>query len=113
LERKHAVVDGCLSKAVMLATQDRPMVKLEAGRLLRRKKSYAQAMAYLNEALQALPESALAWYELGCCQAKMGLTQAYHSLQEALRMHPHWELATTALQGLERGGLWRRLFKRT
>ena len=113
LERKHAVVDGCLSKAVMLAGKDKPVIKLEAGRLLRRKKSYPQAMAYLNEALQALPKSALAWYELGCCQAKMGLSQACHSLQEALRIHPYWEPAGAALQGLENGGgFWRRIFKR-
>lgn len=112
LERKHAVVDGCLSKAIVLADQDKPIVKLEAGRLLRRKKSFAQAMRFLNEALQALPESALAWYELGCCQARMGLSQTAHSLEEALRIHPHWDQAVEALHGLESGGFWRRLFKR-
>jgi tetratricopeptide (TPR) repeat protein len=112
LERKHAVVDGCLSKAISLATADKATIKLEAGRLLRRKKSYARAMAYLNEALQTLPESALAWYELGCCQARMGLSQASHSLEEALRIHPHWDLASEALQGIEGRGFWGRLFKR-
>jgi Tfp pilus assembly protein PilF len=112
LERKHAVVDGCLSKAITLAAEDKATIKLEAGRLLRRKKSYARAMAHLNEALQALPESALAWYELGCCQAKMGLSQASHSLQEALRIHPHWDQATEAMQGIQGRGFWGRLFKR-
>ena len=73
---------------------------------------YARAMTYLNEALGALPESALAWYELGCCQARMGLSQAGHSLEEALRLHAHWDRAQEALQGLAGRGFWGRLFKR-
>ena len=112
LDRQEAIVDGCISKAITLATEDKPIVKLEAGRLLRRKRSYPRAMGFLNEALQTLPKSALAWYELGCCQNQMGLSQATHSLQEALRLHPHWRQARDALQRHDNRGFFRRLFRK-
>lgn len=112
LERKSAVVDGCISKAITLATEEKSIIKLEAGRLLRRKRSFAQAIGILEDALTQLTQSALTWYELGCCQQQLGLSQAHHSLQEALRLHPHWPAAQQALTQGGRRGLWRRLFGR-
>ncbi len=112
MDRQEAIVDGCINKAIALSTEDKAIVKLEAGRLLRRKKSYAQAMGFLNEALQTLPKSALAWYELGCCQNQMGLPQATRSLQEALRLHPNWNLAADTLRRHENRGFFGRLFRR-
>ena len=112
LDRKDAIVDGCLSKAVALASKDKDIVKLEAARLLRQKKSFHRAMGLLNEVIIKLPKSALAWYELGCCQGHMGLSQASHSLEEALRLRPHWHCAEDALQRFCNRGFFGRLFRR-
>jgi tetratricopeptide (TPR) repeat protein len=109
LDRNDSVVDGCLSKAVGTAGQDATVVRLEAARLLRRRRAYPAAMGHLQEVVKALPTSALAWYELGCCQRSMGLTQAQTSIEQALRLHPGWSVAQDALRRCK-GGFWRRLF---
>lgn len=110
LDRKDAIVDGCLSKAITLATQDKDIIKLEAARLLRQKKSFHRAMGLLNEVITKLPKSALAWYELGCCQGHLGLSQARHSLEEALRLRPHWHATKEALKRIDNRGFLGRLF---
>ncbi len=112
LDRKTAIVDGCISKAITLATNEKPIIKLEAGRLLRRKKSYPRAIGHFEDALTQLSDSALAWYELGFCQKKLGLSRAHHSLQEALRLHPHWNLALEAMNQRGGGGFWGRVLGR-
>jgi len=109
LDRNDSVVDGCLSKAMGAAGQDATVVRLEAARLLRRRRAYPAAMGHLQEVVKVLPASALAWYELGCCQRSMGLAQAQTSIEQALRLHPHWSVAEQALKLCE-GGFWRRLF---
>ncbi|MCF7975105.1 MAG: hypothetical protein K9N55_14930 [Phycisphaerae bacterium] len=112
MDRQEAIVDGCLSKAIALATQDKDIIKLEAARLLRRKRHFHRAVGLLNEVIIKMPKSALAWYELGCCQGHLGLNQTTHSLEEALRLRPHWHCADEALQRFSRRGFFGRLFKR-
>ena len=112
LDRSDSVVDGCISKAVGLAGGDAGAVKLEAARLLRRRGSYAGAGGLLQEVLKVLPKSALAWYELGCCQQALGRAEARASLEQSLRFHPDWPVARQALTRC-RGGFWRRLFGRS
>ena len=109
LDRNDSVVDGCLSKAIGAAGQDATVVRLEAARLLRRRRAYPAAMAHLQEVVKAMPTSALAWYELGCCQQSMGLAQAQAGIEQALRLHPHWSVAEQALRRCK-GGFWRQLF---
>jgi tetratricopeptide (TPR) repeat protein len=111
LDRKDSVVDGCLSKAIATAGQDTAVVRLEVARLLRRRRAYPAAVGHLQEVVKVLPGSALAWYELGCCQQALGLAHAETSLAEALRLHPHWPAAEQALK--RRGGFWSRLFGRS
>lgn len=112
LERKSAVVDGCISKAIALAHEDKNIIKFEAGRLLRRKKSFPQAITFLEEALGQFPKAALVWYELGCCQQHLGISRASNSLNEALRLNPHWTLPKQALSQGGRRGLLGKLFGR-
>jgi tetratricopeptide (TPR) repeat protein len=112
LSRKDAIVDGCLSKAVALAGTDKDVIKLEAARLLRQKRNFHRAMLFLNEVIVKLPKAPMAWYELGCCQGQLGLPQVTHSLEEALRLRPHWHLAKEALQRFGNRGFFGRLFKR-
>jgi tetratricopeptide (TPR) repeat protein len=107
LDRNDSVVDGCLSKAISAAGQDATVVRLEAARLMRRRRAYPAAIGQLSEVVKALPKAALAWYELGCCQQSMGLPQARSSLEQALRLHPHWLVANQALRRCG-GGFWSR-----
>jgi len=109
LDQNDSVVDGCLSKAIGLAGQDSAVIRLEAARLLRRRGAYLAAIGHLQEVAQVLANSALVWYELGCCQRALGLPQAKASLEQALRLHPHWSAAQQTLRRSE-GGFWRRLF---
>jgi tetratricopeptide (TPR) repeat protein len=106
--RKGPLAEGCLSKAVTLAGDLVAIVKLEAGRLLSRKHNFLLAIQYLKEAIQLLPPSALAWYELGCCQAAVGLPDAAYSLEQSLQCRPGWKEAETALRQVGK----KRFFKR-
>lgn len=112
LHRKSPVADNCISKAIGIAGNAAPVIKLEAARLLRKKGSYAAAIGHLNDVITIFPKSALAWYELGCCQAKLGLSQANATLQQSLKLRPNWEEAKTALRQFNKRGLFSRLFKR-
>ena len=112
LSQKSQVVDGCISKAISNAGKKSAIIKLEAARLLRRKGNYVGAIVYLNEVVQEFPKSALAWYELGCCQGKLGLPQAKATLEQCLQFHPHWEEAKKALNKYGGRGLLGKLFRK-
>lgn len=109
LQRRDPVCESCLSKAVGGAGPDSASIKLEAARILAKKRSFAQAVQYLKDVVQVLPKSALAWYELGRCQAALGLSEAAASLEQCLRLRPKWKLAEAQLGQVENRGLFRRL----
>lgn len=111
LNRKSNVAENCISKAISLAGKQGPVVKLEAARLLRRKRKYSNAIEYLNEVIQIVPRSALAWYELGCCQAKLGLSQAKASLGQCCQLSPEWNEPKRQLRRIESRGFFGRLFR--
>ena len=110
--RKRQVCESCISKAVSGAGKLTPIVKLEAGRTLRRAGNYPLAIQYLKGATELFPRSALAWYELGCCQAALGRDEARHSFEQGLRLRPHWPACETALRKFQSRGVLRRLFGR-
>jgi tetratricopeptide (TPR) repeat protein len=112
LHRRGPISESCLSKAVSGAGDLAAVVKLEAGRILRRQRNYGPAAQYLQEAVQMLPKSALAWYELGCCQAALRLPAAAQCFAQSLRLRPGWQQAQEALRRFERRGIWRRWFGR-
>ena len=114
LDRKDVVVQGCIDKAIALAQErDKAIIRLDAARLLRRKKNYIAAVGYLNEAMPLIDKAPLLWLELGLCQAALGQGQAHTSFEQALRLRPDWHRAETALQKCGRSGFWRRLFRAT
>jgi Flp pilus assembly protein TadD len=88
------------------------VVRLEAGRLLNRKGSYSAALQYLQTVVDDLPKSALAWYALGYCQAKLGRSEAKVTLQQCLELHPEWDSPRRALKHAGKTGFIGRLFKR-
>jgi tetratricopeptide (TPR) repeat protein len=110
LNRKSQVATNCISKAVSLAGNNSSLVKLEAARLLREKGSYSAAIGYLDDVVRAFPNSALAWYELGCCQAKLGLVPAGETLRQSLKLRPSWGKPKEALRKFVRKGFFSRLF---
>jgi tetratricopeptide (TPR) repeat protein len=110
--RQSRVAESCISKAVSIAGNKSPVVRLEAGRLLNKKGSYSAAMQYLQAAVDELPKSALAWYALGYCQAKLGRSSAKVTLQQCLELHPEWDLPKKALKYAGKSGLIGRLFRR-
>jgi tetratricopeptide (TPR) repeat protein len=112
VSRKRQVVEGCISKAINIAGNKSAIIKLEAARLLRKKGNYSAAIGHLNEVVTAFPKSALAWYELGCCQAKLGLPQAKATLEQCLQFRPGWEVAKTALNKCSGRGFLGKFFKR-
>lgn len=110
ISRKNQVMEGCISKAISSAGKKSAIIKLEAARLLRKKGNYSAAIGHLKEVVEEFPKSALAWYELGCCQTKLGLPHAKAALEQALQFHPDWDEAKEALNKL--GGFWGRFFKK-
>jgi tetratricopeptide (TPR) repeat protein len=112
LARKSTVAENCLSKAVSMAGSIAPLIKLDAARLLRNNGDYLPAIDYLNDVVKALPKSALAWYELGICQAKLGRAEAQATLKQCLKLRPDWEKAKTAYTKYGKPGFFHRLFKR-
>ena len=109
LDRKGPVAEGCINKAIGSAGRLAPVIKLEAARILRKKRDYPLATQYLKEVVQSLPKSALAWYELGCCQSALGLSEAAHSLEQSLRLRPGWNQPQAALRKFRNRGFLRRL----
>ena len=113
LNRKSNIAQNCISKAVSIAAgEDGLMVRLRAGRLLNQRGDYAAALQYLRAVTDELPRSALAWYELGCCQARLGRPEAKVSFEQALKMHPDWTVAEEALRKFKNRGFFARLFGR-
>ena len=112
LNRKSSVAENCISKAISIAGNMVPIVKLEAARLLRKKGGYSAAIGHLNEVVKVFPKSALAWYELGCCQSKLGLSEAKATLEQSLKLRPDWNVAKSALAKCGKGGLFNKLFRR-
>jgi tetratricopeptide (TPR) repeat protein len=109
LNRKSQIADNCISKAISIAGDAAPVIRLEAARLLRRKGSYAAAIGHLNEVVKAFPDSALTWYELGCCQLKLGLSEAKASLEQSRSLRPEWYQPKLELKKSE--GFFSRFFK--
>ncbi len=110
LHRRGAIAESCIDKAVALAGPLGPIIKLEAGRLLLNKRNHVHALTYLQEAVQSLPQAPLAWYELGRCQAALGLPEATRSLEQCTNLRPDWDEPKAALAKFRRRGLFRRLF---
>lgn len=112
LARKNPIAENCISKALSIAGNLAPVMKLEAARLLRKKGHYTAAIEHLNDALKTLPRSALVWYELGCCQAKLGRSEAAATLEQCIRLRPNWVLPEQALKRFKKRGLFRKFFAR-
>jgi tetratricopeptide (TPR) repeat protein len=112
MKRGSRIAENCISKAVGLAEDDRAIIRLEAGRLLCENGLYSAALPYLQDAADALPKSALVWYELGVCQARLGRRQAAVSLEQCLNLRPGWREAERELEKVSGGGFWGRLFGR-
>jgi tetratricopeptide (TPR) repeat protein len=111
LNRKSNIAQNCISKAISIAAgEDEPMVRLRAGRLLNQRGDYAAALQYLRAVTDELPRSALAWYELGCSQARLGRPEAQVSFEQALKLHPDWPAAKEALDKFRNRGFFSRLF---
>jgi tetratricopeptide (TPR) repeat protein len=110
LKRKSSIADNCISKAVGLAGDKGPVIKFEAARLLRKRGSYSAAIGFLNEVVKVFPKSALVWYELGCCQAKLGRSEAAVTLQESLKLRPDWDKPKKALNQFHKRGFFRKFF---
>lgn len=110
--RESRVAESCISKAVSIAGNNSPVVRLEAGRLLNKKGSYSAALQYLRTVVDDLPKSALAWYSLGYCQSKLGRSEAKVTLRQSLELHPGWDIPQRELNRLGKMGFIRRLFGR-
>jgi Tfp pilus assembly protein PilF len=111
LQSKSRVADNCLSKATTMAGSQADLIRLEAGRLLRRYGRHSTAIEYLQQAVTRFPKSALAWYELGDCQLRLGFSQAATSLEQCLNLYPQFSEAKEALS-MAQGGFLRRFLYR-
>ena len=112
LIRRRPAAENCLQNALSLAGEGSAVVRLNAGRVLLRHGHYSSATEYLRAAAQDLPRSALAWYELGRCQVRLGFPEADVSLKQSLLLHPGWAEADGALRRFRKRGLLGRLWSR-
>jgi tetratricopeptide (TPR) repeat protein len=112
LNRRSNIAQNCISKAVAAAGAYGAIIHLQAGRLFNKKGDYASAIQLLRKAADELPDSALAWYELGRSQAGLGRPEATVSFEQALKLHPYWKAPNEALRKIGTRGFFARLFGR-
>jgi len=112
LNRRSSIAQNCISKALSTAGGESAMVRLQAGRLLNRMKDYPGALQNLQKVVDELPKSALAWYEFGLSQAKLGRAEAKVSFEQAIKLRPDWPAAEEALRKFKGRGFWGKLFGR-
>ena len=117
LTRNRRTAEHCLSNALSIAGNSSALARLESGRVLLQAGHCLKAMEYLRVAVTDSPESALAWLELGRCQAALGLPAAEMTLSQCLTLRPGWHAASRALLRYQKRGilsrikaLFRRLF---
>jgi tetratricopeptide (TPR) repeat protein len=110
--KKKTIAYDCISKSINLADNSASLMKLEAGRLLNAKGDYTAAVDYLTDAVRVFPKSALAWYELGFCQARLGFPEAEESFSQSVKLCDGWEKPKDALQKIRSRGFFRKLFRR-
>ena len=110
MRRKSPIAGNCISKAVGLAGNEGPVIRLEAGRLLAKQGHYSSAVQYLQDVVTAITGSAMAWYMLGYCQAKLGRLEAQATLKQSLHLRPDWQAPKRALREC-RKGFFRRIFR--
>jgi tetratricopeptide (TPR) repeat protein len=107
--RKGRTDRHCFDKA-QLADRDW-LVPLETGLIYCFYKAYSKGQARLQQAVEGAPDAYYAWYQLGCCQAKIGLDhaagQSFHRCLELCPKHieagqklaelgrPQWPLVRT------------------
>jgi tetratricopeptide (TPR) repeat protein len=112
LGRRSSIAENCISKAISCSGDMLPVIKFEAARLLNKRGNYSAAIEYLNDALKIFPKSALIWYELGCCQAKLGRSEAVAALEQSIKLRPDWERPKKVLHQFSKRGFFRKLFGR-
>jgi len=106
LAQKSRAAETCIHHALNISGNNLPIVYLEAGRILLRNGEYGSAISLLSDAVKQLPESALAWYELGCCQTALGFSEAKQTLSHCLRLSPNWAEAKAALRDSEKRSIF-------
>jgi tetratricopeptide (TPR) repeat protein len=112
LQRKPRIAESCISKALASAGPEVDRIRLEAGRLLARHRKYSAALEHLRLAIRDFPKSALAWFELGGCQAALGFQkEAIAALEQCQHLRPRWDRADRALSYAQRGKLRRMLHR--
>jgi tetratricopeptide (TPR) repeat protein len=112
LKKKSTIAQTCIGNAVSMAGPNIAYIRLQAGRSLSRTGDYWAALEHLQEAVRLAPKSALAWFELGVCQSRLGRNAAKATLAQCLNIHPDWAEAKTELNKCPGGGFFRRIFGR-
>lgn len=107
--RKSSIAENCLSKAISMAGKEAGIIKLECARLMRKHGKYSAAIEYLNDVVKIFSKSALAWYELGCCQSALGLSSAKSALEQSVALSPQWNAPRRELSKCK-PGFFRRIF---
>lgn len=111
MARKSRMAEDCISNAISLAGRNTPIIRLEAGRLFRRNGHYSSALKHLGISVKNFPKSAMVWYEYGCCQGKLGFSEAQTAFEQSLELRPGWNIAEAALNKFKKRGFLRRLFR--
>ena len=109
LTRNSRTAEHCLTNALSIAGNSIARVRLDCGRILLQSGKCLNALDYLTKAVTDLPASALAWLELGRCQAALALPAAETTLSQCLSLRPHWTLAMAALRHYNSRGLFGRI----
>jgi tetratricopeptide (TPR) repeat protein len=112
LKKKSTIAKTCIGNAVSMAGPNIAYVRLHAGRSLSRAGDYWAALEHLQEAVRLAPKSALAWFELGICQSRLGRSEAKATLEQCLNIHPDWKEAKAELRKCRGRGFLSRIFGR-
>ena len=109
LARKSPTAERCLNNAINVAGNASAFVRMEAGRTLLRAGRCVSAMEHLQQTVAELPKAALVWFELGRCQAALGLPEAEVTFAQCLMLHPRWNPAQAALERFRNRSIFARV----
>ncbi|MEI6567768.1 MAG: tetratricopeptide repeat protein [Verrucomicrobiota bacterium] len=106
LARQEGRADYCFEKAIMLSPRDWFVAWL-AGRLRSYHKQFAQALKFLQKALELNATHFLLWVEIGICQERLGLLQpAAQSYAQARELDPGNREATMGVSRISNTSVW-------
>ncbi|MFI4911475.1 MAG: hypothetical protein ACIAQZ_07390 [Sedimentisphaeraceae bacterium JB056] len=108
-QKKTAIAESCIEKAVNIPESNKGYTLLCAGRIMLRYKKYISAIDKLTRASVLLPKSPLVWYELGMARYLGKSGDSFQAFEHCLTLRQEWNEAKKMLSKSRKKGIFRRI----